>query len=132
MARELEIAKKRADLNGVDVPKCESLLQELISTFDIGISTKYEIIFYRALTGLYSAEDVAKEFNHSLKNINSDWNKNVGQYLRLYFELQDNERVGITTLRRVLFKQGYMKDLSKAPILSKRHQENPDLSSEGV
>ncbi|MDJ0601681.1 MAG: hypothetical protein QNJ37_22900 [Crocosphaera sp.] len=128
MATELEIAKEQADRNGVDIPKCEQLLQEISP-----ISAKYEIIFYLAATGLYSAGEIADKFNHSRKNINSDFAKKLGKYLKLYFGLEEEgERVGVTSLRRFLFKKNYLKENSKAHILSSHHQENSDLGSEGV
>ncbi|MGK7879522.1 MAG: hypothetical protein AB4060_05410 [Crocosphaera sp.] len=110
MLLELEKAKKLAKFHCLDIAKTEALLQAIETVFQVSISEKYKIIFYLATTGTYSAEDIAKTFNHSPKNINSDFNKNLGQYLKLYFELEDNERVGITSLRRWMFKQGYFQD----------------------
>ncbi|MDJ0729850.1 MAG: hypothetical protein QNJ33_07640 [Crocosphaera sp.] len=108
MTSELEQAKELANINGIDVKKTEILLQAIEEVFHCSISKKYKIIFYLATTGFYSSEDIANIFNHSRKNINSDFNKNLGQYLKLYFELEDNERVGITSLRRIMFNKGYM------------------------
>ncbi len=94
-----------------------ALLQEIEP-----LSDKYKEIFYRAATGLYSADDLAKMFNHSQKNLNADFNKNLGSHLKDYLEL--DERVGITSLRRILFKKGYcvIND-----ILTSRYVENSEL-----
>lgn len=115
MLLELEKAKKLANLHCLDIEKTKVLLQAIESVFQCSISEKYKTIFYLATTGIYSAEDIAKIANHSPKNIHGDFNKNLGQYLRLYFELEDKERVGITSLRRLMFKKGYFKD----PVLEK-------------
>lgn len=104
----LEEAKELANLTGLDVKKTEILLQAIEAVFQCSLSEKYKIIFYLATTGLYSSEDIADIFDHSKIYINSDFNKNLGQYLKLYFELED-ERLGITSLRRFLFRQGYIK-----------------------
>ncbi len=114
MLLELEKAKKLANFHSLDIEKTKVLLQAIEEVFQCSISEKYKTIFYLATTGIYSAEDIAKIANHSPKNIHADFNKNLGQYLRLYFEL-DNERVGITSLRRLMFKKGYFKD----PVLEK-------------
>ena len=127
----LEDAKKKADFNKVDVPKCEVLLQEIIDKFQTNISTKYRTIFYLAGTGTYSAEDVAQIYDHNPQNMNSNFNKNLGQYLKVNFDLEENERVGITSLRRLLFKKGYLKKLDKAPNISNRHQDNHNSIIEG-
>ena len=102
---------------GLDIPKLEALLKEIEP-----LSDKYKEIFYRAATGLYSADDLAKMFNHSQKNLNADFNKNLGSHLKDYLEL--DERVGITSLRRILFKKGYcvIND-----ILTSRYVENSEL-----
>jgi hypothetical protein len=84
-------------------------------------------MFYRAATGLYSAEDLAEMFGHSSKNLNADFNKNLGVYLKLYLELDDGDRVGITSLRRILFKKGYFVDINDdnlVNVLAKRYNEN--------
>jgi len=56
------------------------------------------------------------------KNLNADFNKNLGSHLKDYLEL--DERVGITSLRRILFKKGYcvIND-----ILTSRYVENSEL-----
>lgn len=109
MESVLEETKELATITGLDVKKTEILLQAIETVFQCSISEKYKIIFYLATTGLYSSEDIADIFEHSKIYINSDFNKNLGQYLKLYFELEDNQRVGITSLRRFLFRQGYIK-----------------------
>ncbi|WP_425589509.1 MULTISPECIES: hypothetical protein [unclassified Microcystis] len=113
-------AQKQARNCGLDIPKLEALLAEIEP-----LSDKYKEIFYRAATGLYSADDLAEKFNHSSgKNLNSDFNKYLGANLKLYLELDDSERVGITSLRRILFKKGYcvIND-----ILTSRYVENSEL-----
>jgi len=52
----------------------------------------------------------------------ADFNKNLGSHLKDYLEL--DERVGITSLRRILFKKGYcvIND-----ILTSRYVENSEL-----
>ena len=102
---------------GLDIPKLQALLQEIEP-----LSDKYKEIFYRAATGLYSDDDLAEMFNHSQKNLNADFNKNLGSHLKDYLEL--DERVGITSLRRILFKKGYcvIND-----ILTSRYVENSEL-----
>jgi hypothetical protein len=86
------------------------------------------VIFYLAATGLYSAEDLAEMFNHNSKNLNSDFNRNLGFYLRLGLELDDDERVGITSLRRVLLKKGYFVDMSDDSGLRKLFSQRPDFA----
>jgi hypothetical protein len=92
------------------------------------LSDKYKEIFYRAAAGLYSADDLAEMFNHSSgKNLNSDFNKYLGANLKLYLELDDSERVGITSLRRILFKKGYCVDINddeSVRVLPTRYAEN--------
>jgi hypothetical protein len=112
-------AQKQARNCGLDIPKLEALLKEIEP-----LSDKYKEIFYRAATGLYSADDLAKMFNHSQKNLNADFNKNLGSHLKDYLELDDSERLGITSLRRILFRNGYcvIED-----ILTTRYAENSEL-----
>jgi hypothetical protein len=113
-------AKKQARNCGLDIPKLEALLKEIEP-----LSEKYKIIFYLAATGLFSADDLAKMFNHSSgKNLNADFNKNLGSHLKDYLELDDSDRLGITSLRRILFKKGYcvIED-----ILTTRYAENSEL-----
>jgi hypothetical protein len=67
-------------------------------------------------------------FNHNSKNLNSDFNRNLGVYLRLGLELDDDERVGITSLRRILFRKGYcvesINDDNSVNILPNRYSQN--------
>ena len=117
-------AQKQARNCGLDIPKLEALLKEIEP-----LSDKYKEIFYRAATGLYSADDLAEMFNHSSgKNLNADFNKNLGSHLKDYLEL--DERVGITSLRRVLFKKGYCVDINDdelVRVLPTRYAKNSEL-----
>lgn len=122
----LESAKQKAELHGVDVNKCETLLNEVSSIYRITISDKYQLVFFLASSGCFSAPEIAEKVNQTPKNMNSEFNKNLGQYLKLYFDLEEKDRLGITSLRRFLFKEGYLKKLNKEPYLSNRHQKNPD------
>jgi len=119
----LSDAQKQARKCGLDIPKLEALLKEIEP-----LSDKYREMFYLAATGLYSADDLAKMFNHSSgKNLNADFNKNLGSYLKLYLDLDDSERVGITSLRRILFKKGYFVDINddeSVRVLPTRYAEN--------
>jgi len=57
--------------------------------------------------------------------LNADFNKNLGSHLKDYLEL--DERVGITSLRRVLFKKGYFVDINddeSVRVLRTRYAEN--------
>ncbi|TRU74157.1 MAG: hypothetical protein EWV55_11560 [Microcystis viridis Mv_BB_P_19951000_S69] len=112
-------AQKQARNCGLDIPKLEALLKKIEP-----LSDKYKGIFYLAAAGLYSADDLAKMFNHSQKNLNADFNKNLGSHLKDYLELDDSERLGITSLRRILFRNGYcvIED-----ILTTRYAENSEL-----
>ena len=116
-------AKTQARNCGLDIPKLEALLAEIEP-----LSEKYKIIFYLAATGLFSADDLAEMFNHSSgKNLNSDFNRYLGANLKLYLELDDSERVGITSLRRILFKKGYFVDINddeSVRVLPTRYAEN--------
>ena len=118
-------AQKQARNCGLDIPKLEALLKEIEP-----LSDKYKEIFYRAATGLYSADDLAKMFNHSSgKNLNSDFNKYLGANLKLYLELDDSDRLGITSLRRILFKKGYCVDINddeSVRVLPTRYAENSE------
>jgi hypothetical protein len=111
---------------GLDISKLRALLEKIEP-----LSDKYKEIFYRAAAGLYSADDLAKMFNHSSgKNLNSDFNKYLGANLKLYLELDDSERVGITSLRRILFKKGYCVDINddeSVRVLPTRYAENSQL-----
>nr|WP_253257700.1 hypothetical protein [Microcystis aeruginosa] len=121
-------AQKQARNCGLDIPKLEALLEEIEP-----LSDKYKEIFYRAATGLYSADDLAEMFNHSQKNLNADFNKNLGSHLKDYLEL--DERVGITSLRRVLFKKGYFVDINddeSVRVLRTRYAENSQLEEPSV
>lgn len=118
-------AQKQARNCGLDIPKLEALLAEIEP-----LSEKYKIIFYLAATGLYSADDLAEMFNHSQKNLNADFNKNLGSHLRYYLELDDTGRLGITSLRRILFKKGYFVDINddeSVRVLRTRYAENSQL-----
>ncbi|WP_192846021.1 hypothetical protein [Microcystis aeruginosa] len=118
-------AQKQARNCGLDIPKLEALLKEIEP-----LSDKYKEIFYRAATGLYSADDLAEMFNHSQKNLNADFNKNLGSYLKLSLDLDESERLGITSLRRILFKKGYFVDINDdelVRVLPTRYAENSQL-----
>jgi hypothetical protein len=135
--------QKQASNFGLDISKLEALLQTIEQTYLIrrsrSLSDKYKAMFYLAATGLYSAEDLAEMFDHSSKNLNADFNKNLGGYLKLYLGLDYDERVGITSLRRILFKKGYFVDINDdnlvnvlpkrydnlVNVLPKRYNENP-------
>jgi hypothetical protein len=122
-------AKKQASNSGLNVLKLDALLQEIeTNLIQRPLSEKYKVIFYLASTGLYSAEDLAEMFNHNSKNLNSDFNRNLGVYLRLGLELDDDERVGITSLRRVLLKKGYFVDMSDDSGLRKLFSQRPDFA----
>lgn len=118
-------AQKQARKCGLDIPKLEALLKEIEP-----LSDKYKEIFYRAATGLYSADDLAEMFNHSSgKNLNADFNKNLGSHLKDYLELDDSDRLGITSLRRILFKKGYCVDINddeSVRVLPTRYAENSE------
>ena len=92
------------------------------------LSDKYREMFYLAATGLYSADDLAEMFKHSSgKNLNSDFNRYLGANLKLYLELDDSDRLGITSLRRILFKKGYCVDINddeSVRVLPTRYAEN--------
>jgi len=123
-------AKKQASNSGLNVLKLDALLQEIeTNLIQRPLSEKYKVIFYLAATGLYSAEDLAEMFNHNSKNLNGDFNRNLGAYLRLGLELDDDERVGITSLRRVLLKKGYFVDMSDDSGLRKLFSQRPDFAN---
>jgi len=119
-------AKNQARNCGLDIPKLEALLEKIEP-----LSDKYKGIFYLAATGLYSADDLAEMFNHSSgKNLNADFNKNLGSHLKYYLDLDDSERLGITSLRRILFRKGYFVDLNDdelVKVLPTRYAENSQL-----
>ena len=119
-------AQKQARNCGLDIPKLEALLAEIEP-----LSEKYKIIFYLAATGLFSADDLAEMFNHSSgKNLNADFNKNLGAELKLSLDLDDSDRLGITSLRRILFKKGYLVDINDdelVRVLPTRYAENSQL-----
>ena len=128
----LSDAERQASNCGLDIRKLEALLEEIeqniIQRF---LSEKYKIIFYLAATGLYSADDLAEMSNHSSgKNLNADFNKNLGSHLKDYLDLDESERVGITSLRRILFKKGYFVDINDdelVRVLPTRYAENSQL-----
>jgi len=126
MPQNLSDAERQARNCGLDIPKLEALLAEIEP-----LSDKYKEIFYRAATGLYSADDLAEMFNHSSgKNLNADFNKNLGSYLKLYLDLDESDRLGITSLRRILFKKGYFVDINddeSVRVLPTRYAENSQL-----
>ncbi|MDB9403595.1 hypothetical protein PN470_04660 [Microcystis sp. CS-574] len=119
-------AKKQARNCGLDIPKLEALLKEIRP-----LPEKYEIIFYLAAAGLYSADDLAEKFNHSSgKNLNTDFNKNLGDNLKPYLDLAESDRLGITSLRRILFNKGYLPDINddeSVEVLPTRYDENSQL-----
>jgi hypothetical protein len=121
----LSDAERQASNCGLDIRKLEALLEEIEP-----LSEKYKIIFYLAATGLFSADDLAEMFNHSQKNLNADFNKNLGSHLKDYLELDDSDRLGITSLRRILFKKGYCVDINddeSVRVLPTRYAENSQL-----
>jgi hypothetical protein len=119
-------AQKQARNCGLDIPKLEALLAEIRP-----LPEKYEIIFYLAAAGLYSADDLAEKFNHSSgKNLNTDFNKNLGDNLKRYLDLAESDRLGITSLRRILFNKGYFVDINddeSVRVLPTRYAENSQL-----
>jgi hypothetical protein len=131
-------AQKQASNCGLDISRLEVLLEKIENNLiQRSLSDKYKAMFYLAATGRYSAEDLAEMFDHSSKNLNADFNKNLGGYLKLYLGLDDDERVGITSLRRILFKKGYFVDINDdnlVNILSKRYSQNArrEAASTGV
>jgi hypothetical protein len=132
-------AKKQAEKCGLDISKLQALLQEIEKNLLIqrSLSDKYKAMFYLAATGLYSAGDLAERFEHSQKNLNADFNKNIGIYLKLFLELDDDERVGITSLRRILFKKRYFvdginNDDNFVKILPNRYSQNARLEAPSV
>ena len=139
-ASNLADAKKRASNCGLDISRLEALLQAIernliqrsLSDKQRSLSDKYKVMFYLAATGLYSADDLAEMFKHRHKNLNADFNKNLGVYLKLYLELDDDERVGITSLRRILFRKGYfvhINDDNLVNILPNRYSQNARLEA---
>ncbi|NCR88899.1 MAG: hypothetical protein GPJ02_11670 [Microcystis aeruginosa G13-12] len=122
-------AQKQARNCGLNISRLEALLEAIEKNLiQRSLSEKYKIIFYLAATGLYSADDLAEMFNHSSsKNLNSDFNKNLGSDLKHYLDLDESERVGITSLRRILFKKGYLLDINDdelVRVLPTRYAEN--------
>ena len=119
-------AERQASNCGLDISKLRDLLKKIEP-----LSEKYKIIFYLAAAGLYSADDLAEKFNHSSgKNLNADFNKNLGSHLKLYLDLDDSDRLGITSLRRILFKKGYFVDINDdelVRVLPTRYAENSQL-----
>jgi hypothetical protein len=126
--KSLADSQKQASNCGLDISRLEALLQEIEQNLiRRSLSDKYKAMFYLSATGLYSAEDLAEMFKHSSKNLNADFNKNLGVYLKLCFELDEDERVGITSLRRILFKKGYFVDINDDNLvnnLPKRYSQN--------
>ena len=122
----LSDAQKQARNCGLDIRKLEALLEEIEP-----LSDKYRGMFYLAATGLYSADDLAEMFKHSSgKNLNSDFNRYLGANLKLYLELDDSDRLGITSLRRILFKKGYLVDINDdelVRVLPTRYAKNSEL-----
>ncbi|NEQ73039.1 MAG: hypothetical protein F6K24_33415 [Okeania sp. SIO2D1] len=130
----IEKVKFLASTHGVNVKEVDILLteieEEILKTL---ISEKYKIMLYLAMVNLHKVEDIAKITGHSYKNIHSDFNKNLGQYLREYFDPQSQApRFGITSLRRTLFSldQKYFcphNDDDLTNILSNRLEENSEV-----
>lgn len=134
----LEKAKQKAEHNLVNCIKSEEMFKKIKETYDCSISEKYQAAYYLAATGNYSAEDLALMLGHKSENLNADFNKNLGVHLKSYFELDDDERVGITSLRRLLFQKGFLfdiNDIDLVDILEQRLDENAQaeqLSQEGT
>ncbi|MBD2624121.1 hypothetical protein H6G48_21640 [Microcystis flos-aquae FACHB-1344] len=126
MAPSLCDAQKQARNCGLDIPKLEALLAEIEP-----LSEKYKIMFYLAATGLYSADDLAEMFNHSSgKNLNGDFNRYIGDNLKPFLDLHESDRLGITSLRRILFNKGYLPDINddeSVEVLPTRYDENSQL-----
>lgn len=70
---------------------------------------------------------MAEILGYKLKNFNSNFNKNLGDYIKTFFDLDDEARLGITSLRRFLFQKGYVNDNYLVNILAKRFQQNAQL-----
>ena len=126
MPPSLYDAQKQARNCGLDIPKLEALLAEIEP-----LSEKYKIMFYLAATGLYSADDLAEMFNHSSgKNLNGDFNRYIGDNLKPFLDLHESDRLGITSLRRILFNKGYLPDINddeSVEVLPTRYAENSQL-----
>jgi hypothetical protein len=130
-ARYYTDVQKQARYYGLNVAMSELMLQKLEEEIiRRPLSKKYKVMYYLASTGLYAAKQLAEMFVHSKKNINADFNKNLGVYLKLYLELDDDERLGITSLRRILFLKGYVvkiNDDNLVDVLAKRYDKNSEL-----
>ena len=88
------------------------------------------------MINILTPEEIAKITKHSYKNIYSDFNKNLGQYLKEYFYPQSQPlRFSITSLRRTLFSldKKYFYRNNKDDlinILSNRLKENSDVNKD--
>jgi hypothetical protein len=123
--QQLADAKQQASLYGLDVHKSEAMLQEVEKGRHL--SDKYRRAFYLATTGCYSADDLAEILGYKPKNFNSNFNKNLGDHIKTFFNLDDEARLGIASLRRFLFQKGYVNDNYLVNILAKRFQQNAQL-----
>ncbi|NET25030.1 MAG: pentapeptide repeat-containing protein [Okeania sp. SIO1I7] len=132
----IDEVKKLASHQNINVPEVDNLLDEVEEILKISISEKYKIMFYLAMVNLYEVEEIAKITRHSYKNIHSDFNKNLGQYLKEYFYPQSQPlRFGITSLRRTVFSldKKYFYRNNKDDlinILSNRLKENSDVNKD--
>ncbi|NET25032.1 hypothetical protein [Okeania sp. SIO1I7] len=129
----IDEVKKLAIHQNVNVSEVDNLLDEIEENFKISISEKYKFMFYLAMINFLTPEEIAKITKHSYKNIYSDFNKNLGQYLKEYFYPQSQPlHFGITSLRRTLFsldkKYFYQNnDDDLINILSNRPKENSEV-----
>ena len=105
MDLDLDTSKGKATLSGIDVPKVEQLLNQIEQELGRVFSLKYKSILYLALTSEYDAEELASSFRHSKSNINADFNRYLGTYIKEHLGL--SKRLGITSIRRVFISKGY-------------------------
>jgi len=129
----LDQAKLEAEYNRLNISRSEAVFREIMTIYNFSISLKYQAMYYFASTGNYSAEELAEIFRHKRNNINADFNKNLGVHLKNYFELGDDERVGITSLRRLLFQKGFLldiNDIDSVNILEQRLDENVQVEQD--
>ena len=114
---QLEWAKEKAKFHRVNIEKVDDLLRKIEEDEqyfnpNFSIYEKYEAMLFWGTTGLFEAEEIAEEFNHNPNNLHSDFNKNIGRYIKSQLELDDHVRVGITSIRRIFRAKGYLIDLS--------------------
>ena len=140
--KTLSQAGSQAAQSGVDVAKLDEKLVYLKTKYNKSFSDINRTLLYLAASGVYNANDIIemsgrKATEREVKNFNTQFNKCIGTHLRNILTVDEDDRLGFTSLRRILHKNGLMCNFNEEKnidILRSTHEEtlenHPNFSKE--